>query len=116
MKIEIETRLEVVRLILQSPALTVIDHAGITEAADNLTKFVLNGTQELVPETHESVIELITEDLNSQGSLAHALEKWIVRSERLRAAFRGSRQKEPISPLGLGAAADSRQGRRPNKH
>ena len=63
----------------------MVEHASnsdIIERADSLTSFILNGTQEVAPKSNEPVIDLIIEDLNSQGRLAHALEKWILRNER----------------------------------
>lgn len=79
---ESEVRLAIVSLLLKSPMVEHASNSDIIERADSLTSFILNGTQEVAPKSNEPVIDLIIEDLNSQGRLAHALEKWILRNER----------------------------------
>lgn len=103
MKPNPEIRLEIVRLLLQNASADNIDHARIIKSADALSCFVIGGNQ--APCQPKKVIESIIQDLDSQGPLARALEKWLVRNERLRATFRASHQKAPTSPLGLTATA-----------
>ena len=113
MKPNPEIRLEIVRLLLQNASAGNIDHARIIKSADALSCFVIGGNQ--APCQPKKVIESIIQDLDSQGPLARALEKWLVRNERLRATFRASHQKAPTSPLEPTATAYLHLGRYLNK-
>lgn len=115
MKPNPEIRLEIVRLLLQNSSADNIDHDRIIESADKLSCFVINGNQVQTTSQPKIVIESIIQDLDSQGPLARALEKWIIRNECLRGIFRTSHQKAPTSPLGRTASAYLHRDRHPNK-
>ena len=113
MKPNPEIRLEIVRRLLQNASADNIDHTRIIKSADALSCFVIDGNQ--APCQPKTVIDSIIQDLDSQGPLARALEKWLVRNERLRATFRGSHQKAPTSLLGPIATAYLHRGHHLNK-
>lgn len=114
MKPNPEIRLEIVRLLLQNASADNIDHARIIKSADALSCFVIGGNQ--APCQPKTVIDSIIQDLDSQGPLARALEKWLVRNERLRATFRGNHQRAPTSPLAPAASEGLHQDHHSKKH
>lgn len=112
-EIEIKIRREMVCLLLNTSHFSFQKVDQVIDCADKLSCFVIGGNQ--APCQPKTVIESIIQDLDSQGPLARALEKWLVRNERLRATFQASHQKAPTSPLGPTAAAYLLRGRYLNK-
>lgn len=115
MKPEIEIRLEMVRLLLQSEPSENVNPAHIIKRAEELSNFVIDGNQTQKNPLSKTLIETVIQDLDSQGPLARALEKWIIRNECLRATFRKSHQKGPISLSEQNASVGLRQGRHLSK-
>ncbi len=112
-EIEIEVKREMVCLLLNTSHFSFQKIDQVIDCAYKLSCFVVGGNQ--APCQPEKVIESIIQDLDSQGPLARALEKWLVRNERLRATFRGNRQRAPTSPLAPDASEGLHQDHHPKK-
>lgn len=114
-EIEVEVKREMVRLLLTTSHFSFQKIDQVTEAADKLSTFITGDNQK--PEAcrpKECVVAAI-QDLDSQGLLARALEKWLTRNERLRAVFRANHQKEPTALFGRSAWVGFRQDHHPSK-